>query len=58
MDEIQKNLKEFLTDYNKEKGYSYILTTGTGLDYLVYKDSAYNITADVIDGMNQKLNNK
>lgn len=55
MDDIQKKLKDFLVDYNKEKKYLYILTTGTGLDYMVYKDSSLNITADVIVGMNKKL---
>ena len=55
MDGIQKNLKEFLTKYNKDKKYMYILTTGTGLDYLVYKDSTLNITNDVIRGMNEKM---
>jgi outer membrane protein len=58
MDEIQKRLKEFLADYNKEKNYMYILTTGTGLDYMVYKDSALNITEDVVLGMNEKMGKK
>lgn len=55
MDDIQKKLKDFLVDYNKEKNYLYILTTGTGLDYMVYKDSTLNITDDVVKGMNEKL---
>jgi len=55
MDDIQKKLKVFLVDYNKEKNYLYIFTTGTGLDYMVYKDSSLNITDDVVNGMNQKL---
>lgn len=55
MDDIQKNLKEFLADYNKDRKYLYILTTGTGQEYMVYKDSTLNITNDVIKGMNQKL---
>lgn len=54
---IQKQLKEFLEEYNKEKNYMYIFTTGTGLDYMVYKDSALNITNDVINGMNAKISN-
>ena len=58
MDDIQKKLKDFLADYNKDKNFQYILTTGTGLDYIVYKDSALNITNDVIQGMNEKLNPK
>lgn len=56
MDDIQKKLKSFLEEYNQEKNYQYILTTGTGLDYMVFKDSTLNITNDVIKGMNEKLN--
>ena len=52
MDDIQKKLKDFLNEYNKTKNYQYILTTGTGLDYMLYKDSTFNITKDVIKGMN------
>jgi outer membrane protein len=55
MESIQKNLKEFLAEYNKEKKYQYILTTGSGIDYLIYKDSTLDITKDVIMGMNEKL---
>ena len=55
MDDVQKRLKDFLAEYNKGKKYMYILTTGTGLDYLVYKDPALNITDDVIKGMNEKM---
>lgn len=55
MEDIQKHLKEFLEEYNKDKNYMYIFTTGTGLDYMVYKDSSLNITQDVIKGMNEKM---
>ncbi len=55
MEGIQKKLKDFLSDYNKEKKYMYIFTTGTGLDYMVFKDSTLNITDDVIKGMNAKM---
>ncbi len=55
MDDIQSKLKLFLKDYNKHGRYQYILTTGTGLDYMLYKDSSLNITADVIKGMNAKM---
>jgi outer membrane protein len=53
MEGIQKKLKHFLEGYNKEKKYNFILTTGSGLDYLIYKDSSLNITNDVIKGMNE-----
>lgn len=55
MEGIQKKLKDFLTEYNKDKKYMYIFTTGTGLDYMVFKDSSLNITSDVINGMNTKM---
>lgn len=55
MEKIQKNLKDFLAEYNKEKNYMYIFTTGTGLEYMAYKDSSMNITDDVIEGMNKKI---
>lgn len=55
MDDIQKKLKDFLNEYNKTKNYQYILTTGTGLDYMLYKDSSFNITQDVIKGMNDLM---
>lgn len=55
MEDIQKKLRDFLIEYNAEKKYLYILTSGTGLDYMVYKDSSLNITPDVIEGMNKKL---
>lgn len=53
MESIQKKLKQFLADYNKQKKYQFILTTGSGLDYLIYKDTTLNITGDVIKGMNE-----
>jgi len=48
MDNIQKQLKEFLAEYNKDRKFLYILTTGTGQDYMAYKDPALNISNDVI----------
>jgi outer membrane protein len=58
MEDLQGRMKEFLHDYNKDKKYTYILATGTGLDYLFYKDSTRNITPDVVKGLNQKMNKK
>ena len=55
MDDIQTKLKTFLKEYNKDQRYMYILTSGTGLDYMIYRDSTLNITDDVIRGMNEKM---
>ena len=53
MEEIQTNLRNFLNEYNADKRFGYIFATGTGLDYILYKDSAHNITPDVIAGLNK-----
>lgn len=58
MEDLQARMKEFLNEYNKDKKYTYILATGTGLDYLFYKDSTRNITPDVVKGLNEKMNKK
>ena len=50
MKDVKAKIEVFLKDYNKTKGYSYIVSYEQGLFY--YKDSAYNITADVIRGLN------
>lgn len=53
MDDVQAKMKDFLKSYNDDKKYTYILTSGTGLDYMIYRDSTLNITNDVIEGMNE-----
>ncbi len=58
MDDIQKKLKDFLIEYNKDKKFQYILTTGTGMDYMLYKDQSLNITDEVIKGMNEVMKAK
>jgi outer membrane protein len=55
MDDMQGKLKDFLNDYNKDKKFTYILATGTGLDYIFYKDSSLNITKDIVKGLNEKI---
>ncbi len=56
LDDVQKKLKAFLVEYNQDNKFNYIFTTGNGLEYMVYKDSALNITNDVVEGMNEILN--
>ncbi|MES2431472.1 MAG: OmpH family outer membrane protein [Bacteroidota bacterium] len=55
MDDMQNKLKEFLNEYNSDKRYTYILATGTGLDYIFYKDSALDITPEIVKGLNEKI---
>jgi outer membrane protein len=58
MEDLQSKMKGFLNEYNKDKKYTYILATGTGLDYLFYKDSTRNITNAVVKGLNEMMNKK
>jgi outer membrane protein len=55
MEDMQGKLKDFMNDYNKEKKYTLIFTTGTGLDYFLYKDSSLNITSEIVKGLNSKM---
>ncbi|HWC52227.1 MAG TPA: OmpH family outer membrane protein [Chitinophagaceae bacterium] len=50
MTDVRSKIEEFLKEYNKDKGYSYIISYEPGLFY--YKDTIYNITNDVVNGLN------
>lgn len=50
MSELRKKIEDFLKDYNKGGQYSYIFSYEPGFIY--YKDSLYDITPDVIKGLN------
>lgn len=49
---VKKKIEDFLTEFNRDKGYSYIVAYEQGLFY--YKDTIYNITAEVIRGLNEQ----
>ncbi|MEI9808592.1 MAG: OmpH family outer membrane protein [Bacteroidota bacterium] len=51
MKDIKTSIEDFLKEYNKTKNFSYIIAYEQGLFY--YKDSAFNITEDVIRGLNE-----
>jgi len=55
MEDMQTKVRTFMKEYNRDKNYSYILATGTGLDYLFFKDSTLNITNDVVKGLNEQM---
>jgi outer membrane protein len=56
MKDVKTKIEEFLKEYNKTKNYSYIVSYEQGLFY--YKDTAYNITSDVIRGLNEMYKSK
>ena len=53
MEELKKRINEFLTEYNKSNGYSYIFSYSSSINMLFYKDTAYNITNEVVTGLNE-----
>lgn len=56
LQEVKKKIEDYLKDYNKDKGFSYIMTNAPDLIYL--KDTAYNITSDLIVGLNSQYKKK
>jgi outer membrane protein len=52
-DEIQKKINEFLEEYNKTAGYQFIFSVGEGNLSLYYKDSTFDITREVVKGLNE-----
>jgi outer membrane protein len=53
MDELKKKINAFLADYNTTKSYSYIFSYSSSINVLFYKDTAFNITNEVVAGLNQ-----
>lgn len=56
MENLKKTIDEYLVKYNKEKKYSYIFSYSSGLNVLFYKDSATNITDEIVAGLNEEYN--
>ena len=56
MENLKKNIDDYLVVYNKEKAYSYIFSYSSGLNVLFYKDSATNITDEIVAGLNGEYN--
>jgi len=56
LQDIQKKIQDYLKDYNKDKGYSFIFMNSPDLIY--YKDTVYNITNDLLKGLNEQYKKK
>ena len=54
--ELRSTINDFLKEYNKTKGYTYIFSYSSSLNMLFYKDSATNITDEVVEGLNAAYN--
>ncbi len=50
LQDVKKKIEDYLKQYNKDKGYAFIFNSSPDLMYL--KDSLYDITPDVVRGLN------
>lgn len=57
MTDLRKKVEDYLKVYNKDKGYAFILSYEPGF-MLYYKDTLYDVTSDVIAGLNEKYKSK
>ena len=55
--QLRDSIDHFLKEYNKEKQYSFIISNA-GYDNLLYADPAYNITQEIVDGLNKRYVSK
>ena len=51
--QFRDSINTFLKEYNKTRGYNLIFSN-TGFDNLLYADSAFNITKEIVDGLNAR----
>jgi len=57
-DEIQAKINDYLSEYNKKEKYQFIFSVGAGNLTVYYKDSALNITNEVLKGLNASYQKK
>ena len=56
MQVVNKTIEDFLKEFNKDKGYAYILAHQPGTIY--YKDPRYDITREMLKGLNDSYKKK
>jgi outer membrane protein len=56
LQEVKQKIEAFLISYNKNKEFAYIFSSNPDLMY--YKDTAYDITADIVKGLNAEYKPK
>lgn len=55
--QLHDSIGNFIKIYNATKQYDFILSN-SGFDNLLYGNPAYNITGEIIDGLNKRYKNK
>ena len=53
--ELRDSINSFLKLYNQDKGYDFIISN-TGFDNLLYGNPVYNITNEIVEGLNARYN--
>jgi outer membrane protein len=53
LQDVKKKITDYLAEYNKGKGYAFILGNNSDMLSMYYKDTAYDITADLVKGLNE-----
>jgi outer membrane protein len=56
MQKVNKTIEDYLKEFNKDKGYTYILGYQEGTIY--YKDTSFDITGSVLKGLNERYKKK
>lgn len=51
--QLRDSINNFLKEYNKDKKYDFIISN-TGFDNLLYANETYNITQEILDGLNAR----
>jgi outer membrane protein len=52
MEDVKKRINDFLDEYNRSKGYSFILSYNSAVNTILYKDTTLDITNEVVRGLN------
>ncbi|MBN8663249.1 MAG: OmpH family outer membrane protein [Chitinophagales bacterium] len=50
--DVKKKIEDYLKVYNAQKGYAYIFSSAP--EFMYFKDTVYNITDEVVKGLNQQ----
>ena len=53
LQDINKKIEEYLKTYNQQKQFAFVISHSTG-DFIYYKDSLCNVTADLVEGLNEE----
>ncbi len=58
LQDVKKKITDYLAEYNKVKGYAFILGNNSDMLSMYYKDTAYDITSDLVKGLNELYKTK